>query len=139
VVTALHEIEAIKEEQIKRDDSNQPHSSRKRLPAHDQTGDQNHAPSPPAFSPYIAAVVSDYSDELEDPQNVTSNVTQALRLWERSGLGEQQFVELLHETRKTVRRYQGKQGLGTIGNKMAYFFAALRRLVAALEVGDHSQ
>jgi hypothetical protein len=81
------------------------------------------------FSPYIAAVVSDFSDELGDPAHATSNVTQALRLWSTSGLDEQEFSEALFEARKRVRLYQGRQGLGTIDRRMAYFFTTLRSLL----------
>jgi len=35
---------------------------------------------------------------------------------------------LLHEARRVVRTYQGKQGTGQIGNKMAYYFAVLADL-----------
>ncbi len=60
--------------------------------------------------------------------HIVSNVTQALRLWQASGLGEQGFTELLYEAKRLTRAYQGKQGLGTINNKMAYFFKTVRDL-----------
>jgi hypothetical protein len=82
----------------------------------------------------MAAIITDFSLELEDRDHITVNVSQAMRLWKTSGLDEQQFVELLIESRKRVRTYQGKQGLGTINNKMAYFFRVLRQLV-----GDEDQ
>jgi hypothetical protein len=127
---ALPKVEPINEESLHRDDSN--HTSPKVKKRGPDLRSQEDIPYPSAnlpFSPYIAAVVSDYSSELRDPDHVTSNVTQALRLWHRSGLEEQEFVELLHTSRGLVRKYQGKQGLRTIDNKMAYFFTVLRRLV----------
>ena len=51
-----------------------------------------------------------------------ANVTQALRLWQASGLDEEAFVAQLHAARRLVRTYQGKQGMGTIANKMGYYF-----------------
>lgn len=81
------------------------------------------------FSPYISAVIADFSDELGDAAHATANVTQALRLWGNSGLGEQEFSELLFEARKRVRLYQGKQGAGSIDKRMPYFFTTLRSLL----------
>ena len=43
-------------------------------------------------------------------------------------LSEQAFTELLYEAKRLTRAYQGKQGLGTINNKMAYFFKTVRDL-----------
>src|SRR5262249_55555352 len=130
VQRAFPQKEPINEEPLHKEDSNHPSPKIKKRRADSRS--QEDTPNSSAnllFSPYIAAVVSDYSSELRDPDHVTSNVTQALRLWHRSGLEEQEFVELLHTSRGLVRKYQGKQGLGTIDNKMAYFFTVLRRLV----------
>jgi hypothetical protein len=49
-------------------------------------------------------------------------------LWRASGLGEQGFTELLYEAKRQACAYQGKQGLGTINNTMAYFFKTVRDL-----------
>jgi len=82
-------------------------------------------------SPYLAAVVQDHSTELGDRAHWAANVTQACRLWHASGRDEAAFVALLHETRRRVRAYQGKQGSGSIANKMAYYFTVLSRLCVA--------
>ena len=82
-------------------------------------------------SPFIAGVVMDFSRELGDGAHVASNVTQALRLHSAAGQTEQEFVALLYEARQRTRRYQGRQGAGSIENKMAYFFRVLRDLVTA--------
>ena len=87
--------------------------------------------TPPPYSPYIASVVSDFSNELNDPAHIISNVTQALRLWQSSNMDEQQFTELLYEAKRTTRTYQGKQGLNGMSNKMAYFFKVARDLCNA--------
>lgn len=88
----------------------------------------NTASTPERFSPYIAAIVTDFSDELGDQGHTVSNVSQALKLYRESNLSETAFADLLFQARKTVRAYQGRQGLGTINNKMAYFFKVLRDL-----------
>jgi hypothetical protein len=57
-------------------------------------------------------------------------VTQALRLWAASGLGETPFVGLLHITRQQVRG--GTLPAGTPLNVMPQFFAVLQALLAEL-------
>jgi len=88
------------------------------------------APATP-YSAYIAGVVQDHSTDLGDGTHWRANVTQALRLWQASGLDEETFVAHLHAARQLVRTYQGKQGTGTIANKMGYYFRCLLRLCAA--------
>ncbi|MDQ3706250.1 MAG: replication protein, partial [Chloroflexota bacterium] len=82
-----------------------------------------------AYSPYIAAVLTDFSDELGDSSHTVANVTQALRLWGQSRVDESDFVEMLYEAKRRTRLYQGKQGAKGIQNKIAYFFTVLRDLV----------
>jgi hypothetical protein len=128
VTDSLHKVEAIHPETINKiDDSTQ--ISRK-VKNGKSLSQPEHALKRSEFSPYIAEVITDFSAELGDSQHITANVSQALRLWGRSGLEEQAFVEMLHETRKRVRLYQGKQGLGSINNKMAYFFTTLRDVLS---------
>ena len=67
-------------------------------------------------------MILDYGREFGDAAHAASNVTRALRLWQSSGLPEAAFVLTLHEARRTVRLYQGRQGFATIANRMAYFF-----------------
>lgn len=88
------------------------------------------------YSPYIAAVVTDFSEELQDSPHIVSNVSQSLHLWQQSGLGEGEFVELLHRAKQLTRKYQGKQGLRGIENKMGYLFKVLRDLIKKLETGS---
>jgi hypothetical protein len=101
--------------QQKKDDSNHTPPQEKRV------GDD-----PLPYSVYITRVIGDYSCELGDEAHQASNTTQALRLWGQSGLDEAAFVDQLQEARRLTRIYQGRQGLGTIDNKMAYFFMVLR-------------
>ena len=102
VTAGLHKIEAEGEEQIKRDDSNR-------------------------FSPYIAAIATDFSSELGDAEHSVSNVSQTLRIWQQSGLEDQQFVEVMYEARKRTRQYIGKLDNKTT-NRMPYYFKVLRDL-----------
>jgi AraC-like DNA-binding protein len=125
VARGLHKVESDKEEaKMKKDDSNQ------RSQGNKFARDENGITLPP-YSPYIASVVSDFSNELNDPAHTISNVTQALRLWQSSNMDEQQFTELLYEAKRITRTYQGKQGLNGMSNKMAYFFKVARDLCNA--------
>lgn len=103
------------------DDSNRPH--------HRKNGFENTGEVATAYSPYIAAVVTDFSDELGDSSHTVANVTQALRLWGQAALEEADFVEMLYEAKRRTRLYQGKQGAKGMQNKIAYFFTVLRDLV----------
>jgi hypothetical protein len=123
VSRARHESETIHPDQKNRSDSNRTHTAK-------QLENDREITEQLPYSPYIAAMISDFSDELGDSSHVFSNVSQALRIYSKSGLNEPDFAALMFQARKLVRSYQGKQGLGSISNKMAYFFATLRDLVA---------
>jgi hypothetical protein len=113
-----------------RDDSNRPSPVRKNGSSKtDGAHDDKDATRPP-YSPYIASVVSDFSAELGDAEHSVSNVTQALRLWQRSALSEDEFVQRMYEAKAQTRSYQGKHGTRGIENKMAYFFAVLTRVLS---------
>ena len=118
---SLDEEEAIQEESIQEE-----YDSNRRDPG--KKGDEV-SEATPRYSPYVAGVILDYSRELGDPFHGPANVTQALRLWQASGLREDAFVAQLHEARARTRLYQGKQGRGLIDNKMAYFFRVVKDLV----------
>jgi len=61
---------------------------------------------------------------------------QAQRLRQISGLDEAGFVTHLHAARQLVRTYQGKQGGGTIANRMGYYFKVVAdRVGAPVELG----
>ncbi len=123
------DVEHIQEEQIKRDDSN--HISRNK--------NVTQRTSPPATasvpsSPYIVAVMDDFSNELNDPDHKTSNATQALRIWQATDKSDQEFIQLVYEAKQLTRQYQGKNGSRGIENKMAYFFKVLRDLCGLRDV-----
>ena len=122
VTRAGHEIESLQEETKQEDDSNQRSQKINLVTGETKT-------SIPGYSPYIAAVASDFSSELGDAIHEVSNMKQALNLWRDSGLGEQQFVEVMHEARKLTRRYQSRPTWDAMKNKMSYFFATLRDLL----------
>ena len=107
----------------KKDDSNQ-------LPPKSRLGTRDTKGSIPGFSPYIADVARDFSSELGDSPHETSNMKQALTLWQASGLDEQRFVELMYEARKLTRKYQSRPTWDSMNNKMSYFYATLRDLIA---------
>ena len=122
-----HESETNQEEtNDKKDDSNQL-SPKSRF-----TTNETQA-SMPGYSTYIADVARDYSAELGNSAHEASNMKQALNLWQASRLDEQQFVELMHEARKLTRKYQSRPTWDAMSNKMSYFFATLRDLIARSE------
>lgn len=89
-----------------------------------------------AVSPLIDQIVRDYSVRLHDlPKSIMANCTRARRLWRESGLGEDDFVGLVHEayerTQANARRIRKAAKNAPYGtkNKMPYFFAVLTQLV----------
>ena len=130
--------ETERQETERQDDSNQAPPPKKRSPRRNGMDASTAAFAPPApvapqdtaapaapYSAYIAGVVQDHSTDLGDGLHWRANVTQALRLWQASGFAEEAFVAQLHAARQLVRTYQGKQGSGTITNKMGYYFRCL--------------
>ncbi len=78
----------------------------------------------------IRAVVADFGRELGDREHERANITRAVNLWARSGLGCDEFVALAYEAKRLTRLYQGKQPPGRrIEAKGAYFFAVLEGIV----------
>lgn len=116
-------LQQIEEQQM--DDSN-------RLSQRKNIGKEN-GEANTLYSPYVAAVVTDFSDELGDSSHTVANVTQTLRLWGMSGLEEAEYVEMLYEAKRRTRLYQGKQGAKGMQNKMAYFFTVLRDVIEGRE------
>jgi len=87
--------------------------------------------SRPQYSPYVAQVITDFSQELGDTDHIVSNVSQSLRLWENSGLSEEDFVAVLYDAKSLTRKYQSRPHHAAMQNKMAYFFTVLRSLVGS--------
>jgi hypothetical protein len=82
----------------------------------------------PPYSPYIAGVMLDYGRELGAGPAGCAHVTQALRLWEQSGLGATPFVGLLHAARRQVRGSTLPSGARL--NTLPQFFTVLQALLA---------
>jgi hypothetical protein len=69
---------------------------------------------------YIENVIRDLSHEFSDAQHIRANVTQALHLWQQSGLSVKAFVEIVYSVRRTTRLQTDVQ------RRMPYCFKLLR-------------
>jgi hypothetical protein len=69
---------------------------------------------------YIDMIVRDISSELHDSKHTRSNVTQARRLWQASGMTVLEFKDTLYDIRRVVRLQSG------VENRMAYYFKCLK-------------
>ena len=126
--------EAVRQESEQESDSNR--SAPEEAGQGTTTASRLAAGGAPPYSPYVAGVILDHSRELGDDRHGPANVSQALRLWQTSGLDDAAFVALLHETRRRVRLAQGQQGSGGLLNKMAYYFRVLEDLARGAAPGS---
>jgi hypothetical protein len=84
----------------------------------------------------ITATIEAFSSEFGDSGHVRSNLAQVTRLRRASGLPVSRFVALLHEARALMRdvvitaRLTNSAHRPPVRNRMAYFFACLRGLLA---------
>jgi len=116
-----HKLEAKYPEKEEKDDSSQISPENKEM--EDDDSRQRYP-----YSSYIVQVITDFSYELGDASHIMENASQAQRLWHSSGLSERDFVEMMYSAKRSTREGQGKHGAHGLSNKMAYFFACLRRL-----------
>ena len=123
VTSSVHEIETGNRKQQKKDDSS--HPSQVNI-----VQDEIEAGNDPAYSPFISRVATDFSYELGDGEHLLENASQAMRLWRSTGLQAEAFVDLMYGAKRATRDGQGKHGALGLSNKMAYFFACLRRLAS---------
>jgi hypothetical protein len=72
--------------------------------------------------PPIANLITDFSREMGDTTHLSSNITQAHRIFAVSGMGLDDYFTTLYEARLRTRKTAGIQ------NRMAYFFRVLRDL-----------
>jgi len=72
--------------------------------------------------PQIAAIMEDFSKEMNDFDHTPSNISQATRLFQQTGISLDAYFTLLYAARTKTRKATG------IGNRMAYFFEVLRDL-----------
>jgi hypothetical protein len=92
------------------------------------------------YSQQIASVLTDFSRHiLNDPEHTPSNVTRATNLWDKSGLGEEEFVALLYEAKEKTLSHSGSikktaNGFRGTKNRAPYFFGVLEDLVKQARV-----
>ncbi|MHB8576873.1 MAG: hypothetical protein ACYDCQ_16290 [Dehalococcoidia bacterium] len=93
------------------------------LPTSKPTPVRSAAPRPASGPPpeYIAAVIADMVREFADEEVIPVNVSQAMALWEQSGVSVQGFVDLVYEIQSVVRHKRSVQ------RKLPYAFTCLRR------------
>ena len=70
--------------------------------------------------PQIAAILEDFSKEMNDYDHTQSNIAQATRLYRASSLSLDKYFTILYTARTKTRKATG------IENRMSYFFAVLR-------------
>ena len=75
---------------------------------------------------FMKGFLADFSQQFNDQQPANS-VTRTLRLWQESGLRQEEMIEALYEARRMTQRYTGVIRNGKPGNrnKMPYFFSVL--------------
>lgn len=82
---------------------------------------------------YLDTVVQETSEQFHDEGHIPSNIIQARNLLATSQMEERTFVDLVHQAR-TITKQQGniRKTAGSQGqrNRMPYFFAVLRDLLA---------
>jgi hypothetical protein len=84
----------------------------------------------------ITATMAAFSSEFGDAGHLRSNLAHVVRLRHESGLSASRFVSLLHEARALTRdvivsaRLANSVHRPSVRNRMAYFFACLRGLLA---------
>src|SRR4051794_2971120 len=99
---------------------------------------------PANVPPTIALYVTSWSRELHDSEHVKSNITQAFRLMQQTGLSESVFLQKMTEARAitkergNIKKPASEYGEFGTKNKVPYWFAVLRDLLG-LKEEDTSQ
>ena len=75
--------------------------------------------------PQIAAILEDFSKEMNDYDHTQSNITQATRLYRESSLPLDKYFTILYAARTKTRKAT------RIENRMSYFFSVLRDELSA--------
>jgi hypothetical protein len=76
-------------------------------------------------SPFIVETVKKLSRAFGDKHHLRSNITRARRLWYRTELEEEEFVEVMEAAKGITLDAVSKSRVRDRGKKMAYFFAVL--------------
>ena len=81
---------------------------------------------------WLMPFVEDFARELRDTAPISSTLTRVTRLYRRSGLEEQEFIDLLYRARQVTKERTGSVRSGEGGKKklMPYFLTVLDRLVS---------
>ena len=80
---------------------------------------------------WLMPFVEDFAKELRDTAPISSTLTRVARLYRRSELDEQAFINLLYRARQVTKERTGSVRSGEGGKKklMPYFLTVLERLV----------
>lgn len=80
---------------------------------------------------WLLPFVEDFARELRDTAPISSTLTRVTRLYRRSELEEQAFIDLLYRARQTTKERTGSVRSGEGGKKklVPYFLKCLERLV----------
>lgn len=75
--------------------------------------------------------VKDFAREFRDQAPLRSSVTRTIRLYQRSGMELEKFIEQMYEARQRTKRYTSNVKSGEGGNRslMPYFFSVLEDLI----------
>ena len=87
-------------------------------------------PKPKAKSPaFIRNIMTDFSRDLGDHDHIPSNIGQTAKLYRRSGLTEEAFIQALYDAREAAKKATQIRHLNSYGNpnRMPYFFRCLAR------------
>ena len=81
---------------------------------------------------WLMPFVEDFARELRDTAPISSTLTRVVKLYRRSGLDEEQFIELMYQARQITKERTGSVRSGEGGKKrlIPYFLACLDRLVS---------
>lgn len=93
-------------------------------------------PKPKAKSPaFIRNIMADFSRDLGDHGHIPSNIGQAAKIYQRSGVTEETFIQALYEARSAAKKATQIKHLNSYGNpnRMPYFFRCLSGVLSNLE------
>jgi len=88
---------------------------------------------PPKATPFIEALITQFSAEFHDEEHTTSNVTRTMRLLKASGLPEPDFGTYLYQARGMAKSRGNIEkvaaGHAPLKNRMPYFFSVVEDLL----------
>lgn len=81
---------------------------------------------------WLLPFVEDFSRELRDASPISSTLTRIVKIYRRSKLDEEAFIDLLYQARQITKERTGsvRNGEGGKKNLMPYYLACLDRLVS---------